>query len=42
MDCVFVATDHDVFDYEGIRKNSALVADTRGRYRQIYSNVVRA
>ena len=42
MDCVLVATDHDVFDYESIRKNSALVIDTRGRYRQIFGNVVRA
>jgi UDP-N-acetyl-D-glucosamine dehydrogenase len=42
MDCVLVATDHDIFDYESIQKNSALVIDTRGRYRQIFSNVVRA
>ncbi len=42
MDCVLVATDHDIFDYESIRKNSVLVVDTRGRYRQIFSNVVRA
>jgi UDP-N-acetyl-D-glucosamine dehydrogenase len=42
MDCVLVATDHDIFDYESIRKNSTLVVDTRGRYRQIFGNVVRA
>ena len=42
MDCVLVATDHDIFDYENIRKNSVLVVDTRGRYRQIFDNVVRA
>lgn len=42
MDCVLVATDHDAFDYESIRNNSALVVDTRGRYRQVFGNVVKA
>jgi len=30
-DCVVIATDHDLFDYELIFKESALVVDTRGR-----------
>ncbi len=42
MDCVLIATDHDIFDYESIQKNSTLVVDTRGRYRQVFGNVVRA
>lgn len=42
MDCVLVATDHDVFDYASIQKNASLIVDTRGRYRQVFSNVVKA
>lgn len=41
-DCVLLATDHDCFDYDFIQRNSALVLDTRGRYRQGFSNVVKA
>lgn len=40
-DCVLIATDHDLFDYELIQVSSDLVVDTRGRYRQIFSNVVK-
>lgn len=40
-DCVLIATDHDIFDYDLIQVSSNLVVDTRGRYRQIYSNVVK-
>lgn len=42
MDCVVVATDHDVFDYELIQKTSQLIVDTRGRYRKSFPNVVLA
>ena len=43
MDCVLLVTDHDNFDYNLIQKNSALVLDTRGRYRhQNFANVVKA
>jgi UDP-N-acetyl-D-glucosamine dehydrogenase len=42
MDCVLVATDHESFDYSSIQKNSQLVVDTRGRYRKVFSNVVKA
>lgn len=41
MDCVIITTDHDIFDYNMIRKESSLVADTRGRYRKkTYANVI--
>ncbi|WP_010276886.1 nucleotide sugar dehydrogenase [Paenibacillus senegalensis] len=42
MDCVIISTNHDDFDYEFIRKNSRLIVDTRGVYRNNYSNVIKA
>jgi UDP-N-acetyl-D-glucosamine dehydrogenase len=42
FDCVIIATDHDSFDYDMIQQNSQLIIDTRGRYRNIFSNVVKA
>jgi len=42
VDCVLISTDHDAFDYESILKHSRLIVDTRGRYRQVYSNLVKA
>ncbi len=33
-DCVVIATDHDLFDYDLIFKEAALVVDTRGRAKQ--------
>lgn len=42
MDCVLIATDHDVFDYDLILKKSRLIVDTRGRYRQQFATVVKA
>jgi UDP-N-acetyl-D-glucosamine dehydrogenase len=41
-DLVLIATNHDVFDYEMIRKNSQLIVDTRGVYRTASDNIVRA
>lgn len=41
-DCVLIATNHDVFDFDLIRKNAALVVDTRGAYRAVFENVVKA
>jgi UDP-N-acetyl-D-glucosamine dehydrogenase len=41
-DCVLLSTDHDRFDYDLIIKNAQLVIDTRGKYREIYSNLVKA
>jgi len=42
MDCVLLATDHDAFDYQMIQKHSQLIIDCRGRYRENFSNVVKA
>jgi len=42
FDCVVLTTDHDKFDYDLIIKNSNLVVDTRGKYRETFSNLVRA
>ena len=33
FDCVLLLTDHDIFPYEIIRKNSRLIIDTRGRFK---------
>ncbi|MFV3330686.1 nucleotide sugar dehydrogenase [Pseudomonas sp. NY15437] len=32
FDCVVLATDHDLFDYESLARHSRLLVDTRGRY----------
>jgi UDP-N-acetyl-D-glucosamine dehydrogenase len=34
MDVVLLATDHDSFDYELIKKESQLIVDTRGRFQK--------
>lgn len=41
-DLVLIATNHDVFDYEMIRRNSQLIVDTRGVYRVASNNIVKA
>ena len=41
-DCVVIATDHDCFDYDLIRKSAPLIIDSRGRYRESYENVIKA
>lgn len=41
MDCVLIATDHDYFDYDMIQKNSKIVVDTRGRYRDNFPNLIK-
>jgi len=41
-DCVVLATDHDVFDYELIRRHAKLIVDTRGRYRAPAENILKA
>ncbi|MDT9678144.1 nucleotide sugar dehydrogenase [Pseudomonas sp. JV414] len=40
-DCVVLATDHDLFDYDFIARHASLIVDTRGRYKQA-CNVVAA
>ncbi|MBT3275403.1 MAG: nucleotide sugar dehydrogenase [Spirochaetales bacterium] len=42
LDCVVIATDHDVFDYDLIGRCAPLVIDTRGRYREPAANIVKA
>jgi len=34
FDATLIVTDHDSIDYEGLRKYSKLIIDTRGRYRE--------
>ena len=41
-DCVVLATDHDKFDYDMILAHSKLIVDTRGKYRKVFPNVVKA
>jgi len=41
-DCVLVATDHDVVDYELVRGNAALIVDTRRVFKESAPNIVRA
>jgi UDP-N-acetyl-D-glucosamine dehydrogenase len=41
-DCVLLATDHDKFDYELIKKAAKLIVDTRGRYLQSSDHIIKA
>lgn len=41
-DLVLIATNHDAFDYELIRKNAKLVVDTRGVYPAAAPHIVKA
>ncbi len=42
-DCVLLVTNHDKFDYPLIRKNSKLIIDSRGVYRDYSSsNIIKA
>ena len=41
-DCVIIATNHDNFNYKLIRECASLIVDTRGVYREIFNNVVKA
>ena len=41
-DCVLLATDHDKFDYNLIKKHSKLIVDSRGRYVAAEDHIVRA
>lgn len=42
IDCVLISTDHDDVDYIELQKNAQLIIDTRGVYKKVYKNVVRA
>lgn len=41
-DCVLLATDHDKFDYDLIKNEAKLIVDTRGRYLQTSSHIIKA
>lgn len=40
FDCILLATDHDTFDYEMLEKYSAIIVDTRGRFRSLNSSKI--
>lgn len=42
VDCVLLATEHDKFDYEFIKRHSPLIVDTRGVYLEPAANIVKA
>jgi UDP-N-acetyl-D-glucosamine dehydrogenase len=42
QDCIVVATNHDAFPYDMIRKHASLIVDTRGVYLEPAPNVVKA
>jgi UDP-N-acetyl-D-glucosamine dehydrogenase len=41
-DCVLIATDHDKFDFDLIRKHAKLIVDSRGRYSASSNHIVKA
>lgn len=41
-DCIVLLTDHSDFDYDRIRQSARLIVDTRGKYRAVHENVVKA
>lgn len=41
-DAVIIATNHDKFNYQLIKENAQLIIDTRGIYRDIAPNVIKA
>ncbi|WP_373877839.1 UDP-N-acetyl-D-glucosamine 6-dehydrogenase [Pseudomonas turukhanskensis] len=42
FDAVILATDHDKFDYELIRKHARLIIDSRGKYRAPETHIIKA
>ncbi|MEY0878374.1 nucleotide sugar dehydrogenase [Providencia manganoxydans] len=42
FDAVILATNHDKFDYSLIKKHSKLLIDTRGIYRELAENIIKA
>lgn len=41
-DCVLIATNHDAFNYDLIKKHAKLIVDTRGVYSDRAENIVKA
>jgi len=42
FDCVLLATDHDRFDYDMIKKHAKLIIDSRGRYLEPSNHITKA
>lgn len=42
FDAVVIATDHDRFDYELIKQHANLIVDSRGKFREPASHIVKA
>src|SRR5690606_40582012 len=42
FDAVVLATDHDRFDYALIQQHAQLIVDSRGKFRALLHNVVKA
>jgi UDP-N-acetyl-D-glucosamine dehydrogenase len=42
FDCAVLATNHDAFDYELIKRHAKLIVDTRGVYLETAANLVKA
>lgn len=42
FDCVVIATNHDVFDYNVLLESSQMIVDCRGVYREKHPKVIRA
>lgn len=41
-DCVLLSTDHDKFDYAMIKENAKLIVDSRGRYLESSTHIIKA
>lgn len=41
-DCVLLATDHDSFDYNLIKANAKLIVDSRGKFLEPESHIIKA
>ena len=41
-DCLLLATDHDKFDYEMIKKHARLIIDSRGKYTESADHIIKA
>ena len=42
FDALIIATNHDAFDYDLIKRHAALIIDARGVYRTLDDKILRA
>ena len=42
FDAILIATDHDKFDYDLIKKEARLIVDTRGKYRSTLKKIIKS